>query len=357
MNRYSPATIECMRKFMRVKTIVSWDLGATKCAAGVVEYHGDDHYHCRKHARVYLKDCDSLDDLVNKLEQQLEFDSSHADAVCIGGAGHFNGTHLLAQNAYPFPMDFAHLQRARRWKILDVIHDYSSVACATFTSYIKSAENVRMLHHGKLNPLGRRVTLGVGTGLGLKDGVLLPDGQFWIGNNEAGHIGLIIPPHTHPEYVHRHDELQKFMRLSGVLGVDEPLTFEKILSGKGTVRLHQFVTGKSCDTPEILGHMIRAGDAGESVEIFAWYLGLLIGTVQLLFMPSGGLWITGGVILKHPEVFDSPEFYKGIEASPAYMTQRQEFPLGVLMNPDHALIGGAYYAVNRLLQPELCAVL
>lgn len=80
------------------------------------------------------------------------------------------------------------------------------------------------------------------------------------------------------------------------------------------------------------------------------YLGLFIGTLQLTFMPDAGIWITGGVILKNPQIFDCSEFYDGIKSSPSYWEHRQEFPLGVLQNTDHAFIGGAYYAAR--LFPE-----
>jgi len=69
----------------------------------------------------------------------------------------------------------------------------------------------------------------------------------------------------------------------------------------------------------------------------------------LIFMPEGGVWITGGVTMNHPYVFDRPDFFNGINASPAYQMQRSNYPLGVLCNHEHALIGCGYYAVKRLM--------
>jgi glucokinase len=71
--------------------------------------------------------------------------------------------------------------------------------------------------------------------------------------------------------------------------------------------------------------------------------------MQLTFMPEGGVWITGGVAINHLDVFDCPGFIAGIHASPAYLAQREEYPLGVLKNHEHALIGSGYYAAKRLL--------
>src|SRR5690606_14815012 len=122
---------------------------------------------------------------------------------------------------------------------------------------------------------------------------------------------------------------------------DKLLSYENILSGRGCVLLHKFVKSDHTHiTPEELGKQMDEGGADETRQILAWYLGLFIGTLQLSFMPDAGIWITGGVVLKHLKLFDCSEFYDGLESSPSYWKQRGEFPLGVLQNPDHAFIGG-----------------
>ncbi|OAI49537.1 hypothetical protein AYO45_06985 [Gammaproteobacteria bacterium SCGC AG-212-F23] len=94
---------------------------------------------------------------------------------------------------------------------------------------------------------------------------------------------------------------------------------------------------------------MQAGQTPEILDAFAWYTGLFIGTVQLIFMPEGGIWITGGVALSHLSIFDNPEFLHGIHTSPSYLPERQKYPLGILCNPEHALMGGGFYASKRLL--------
>ena len=127
------------------------------------------------------------------------------------------------------------------------------------------------------------------------------------------------------------------------------VTFEKILTGQGTANLYRYFYKDECITPEEVGKKMREGQADEVLKTFAWYAGLFIGTVQLTFMPEGGIWITGGVTINHLDVFDHPEFRKGIDASPAYLQQRNEYPLGILRNHELALIGSGYYAAKRLL--------
>lgn len=332
------------------KTIVAWDLGATKCAAAIVEYdETSQRLHCKKHGSIKIRSCHSIEELSSKLEAMLEIKMADADAICIGAAGQYDGNYLQLHAGYPYPMGFAHLSKSHHWPAFSIVHDYSPIVCATFTSYMDQPENIRRLNAADINPWGRRVALGVGTGVGLKDGVLLPNGDFWLGTNEVGHIGVTAPPLADKIYLERHYEFIKFLR-SEVLTEDEPLTFEKLLAGQGIVRIHSFFDREAREkSSEEIGAHVRNGHAEETLSLFAWYLGLLVGTVQLTFMPDGGIWLTGGVVLNHLEIFDHKDFYLGIESSPAYLNLREKFPLGILRGTEHAFMGGAYYVTKRLL--------
>lgn len=334
-----------------IKKIISWDLGATKCAAALVEYDSTAKtLNCKKKHSLKLTSCHSLDELISQLENGLGISIADTDAICIGAAGHFDGRTVKLESGYPYSMRFADMAEKYHWPRMAVIHDYAPIVCSTFTSYMHDAANVKRLNDCPMQPFGRRVALGVGTGLGLKDGVLFEDGNFWLGQNEMGHIGITAPPLLEKRYQERHRELIRFLVSENVLKPNEPLTFERILTGSGTVKLYQFCNPSAAPiTPEELGCKLRNGEANEVLELFAWYLGLFVGTVQLSFMPEGGIWITGGVVLNHLNVFEYPEFYHGVEASPGYLALRKHIPLGVLCNHEHAFMGGAYYATKILL--------
>ncbi len=333
------------------KNIIAWDLGATKCAAGVVEYDTESRdLTCVRSSSIKLSDTSSLEDLIHKLDQHLDFPIAAADAICIGGAGFYDGQQLLLEGAYPYDMSFQQVATAQKWPAYAVVHDYAPIVCATFTSYLNDEKNIKRLNQCEMQPLGRRVAFGIGTGLGGKDGVLLPSGDFWLGQNEVGHIGISMPPNADVAHLKRHQEFMDFLQLQHSVEERMSFTFEKVLSGRGAVRLHQFFYPESENiTPEIVGEKMRTGSVPELIHAFAWYLGLFVGTMQLNFMPEGGVWITGGVALSNLNLFDSPEFFAGMQASPAYMPQRETYPLGVLCNAEHALIGGGYYAAVRLL--------
>jgi glucokinase len=329
--------------------IVSWDLGATKCTAGLIDYHCATHtLICNKHYTVKLAETHSLEDLINQLETGLNFSFAQADMICIGAAGHYDGQCLIHANSYPYPMQFADTAKWQQWPPFIIIHDYASVICATFTSYMEQEKNIKRLNACTMNPHGRRVALGIGTGLGLKDGVLFANGDFWLGQNEIGHIGIPTPPTADRYYFDRHQAIMNFLNKKFMAFSNQAITFEKILTGQGLVNLYEFFyPDRPSHTTEEIGREIKAGKLLEIQDTFAWYIGLLVGTVQLAFMPEGGVWMTGGVIINQLTILDRSDFFTGIHASPAYLAQRKQYPLGILCDPEHALIGGAYYTVKR----------
>lgn len=337
------------------KKIIVWDLGATKCAAAVVAINEAGALTCLQESHIKIRSCQSLFELNAQIEKELNITAGTVDAICIGAAGQFNGEYLqlekgLPDQGYPYPMHFAKLANHHRWPAFSVIHDYSPIVCATFTESVRKATQIRRLNQAPINPHGRRVALGIGTGIGVKDGVQFENGDFWLGTNEMGHIGVTTPPLAKKIHRERHNELIKFLIANNMLAEDEPLTFEKLLAGPGMVRIHAFFDAHAKDkTAEEIGELVRAGKATETLATFAWYLGLLIGTVQLSFMPDGGIWLTGGVIDSHPELFDDPEFTLGIHASPNYLQLREQLPLTVLCGNQHAFMGAAFYAHKRLL--------
>lgn len=321
---------------MSEENIVVWDLGATKCAAGLVSYNYDNKkLMCKNKCTIKLRLVNSLEELVNQIEKELDFKHKDSQAVCVGAAGIYDGQVLNLEKAYPYEMVFKEVAQKYKWPRFDIIHDYALILGATFISDIR----VKKINQYDGDIFGRRVAFGVGTGLGLKDGVLLKNGDFWMGTNEFGHVGLSYPIEAPKELLDLHQ----------LLTAQEKLSFEDILSGKGMLRIHKFLhTRTSIKTPEELGELIRGGAAKETITLFAFYLGLFTATVQLSLMPTGGIWIAGGVVLNHLEIFDCPEFEQGIRALPAYLSERRGIPLRVLVDPDAAFIGGAWYALKRL---------
>jgi glucokinase len=334
---------------MATKCYLVWDLGATKCAAAVVTV---DHaeYRVIASAMTLLRDESSLHTMAEKLHAQLNINLQQIDGICIAAAGCYDGSVLQLASGYPFSMNFAQVATDQRWPYFEVVHDYTPVVASTFICQQQEG-SVLMLRQGQLESHGRRVAFGVGTGLGLKDAVLTSNGGVWFGENEVGHIGVLNPPLMTAEKAALHRDFMRFLADDGALS-NKPVSFETILSGQGFSRCYRFITGSGqVLSPPQVQSLIDAGCAyrEQMLSFFAWYLGLFVGSLQLTFMPSGGVWLGGGVLQKNLSLFQGEaikEFWSGVACSPAYTEQRKKFPIGVMLSHELIFMGGAFYADN-----------
>lgn len=316
--------------------IISLDIGATKCAAAIMQVIGGD-ISCKQQARINLSECDSFLHLTKQLEAQLQFLFKDAGFICIAASGRYKQGIIIHERGYPFSMNVAETAKKYNWKAFAVIHDYVPVACATYCDTASTYS--KTLHRGLVKENARRVALGVGTGLGIKDCIKLPSGEYWFGENEAGHVAIPLAPHHDNAMLEKHQALLSFLNEHSLLEHGEGFSFESLLSGNGLVRLHQF-TQNSIEP-------ISAKDVcKEAWAQFSWYLGLYVATLQLMFMPFGGVWIAGGVIQKNLHLFDSDDFANGLQALPAYSKDRNSMPIYVFCDEMIVHYGCAFYAMH-----------
>ena len=334
---------------MNSRSYFVWDLGGTKCAAAHIEVSlAGGGYTIHKTHTVRLTEVCSLEDMIDCFEANIAIRMSDADAVCIAGAGIYDGSVLVNANPYPFEMCFAAMAKARNWPELHVIHDYTPVICRSFIDPGQCySEGIIVINEGKVAANGRRVAFGMGTGLGLKDGVMLPDGQLWLGHNEMGHVGVMTPPCADQQDVKLHQEFMYFLQTSHS---SLPLSFEVVLSGRGLTLLHQFAAGLSqpVSPRQVQVEVAQDNDvARRTLSLYTWYLGLFVCATQLAFMPSGGMWVAGGLVERVPQIFSDDylePLQRGLAASPVYADFRQSIPVFGIIEPQHVLLGAAYYA-------------
>src|SRR3990167_7260761 len=198
---------------MRKQIIAVWDLGATKCAVGIVQFDPMmDEFKCTADTVVYLNEYFSLEDLTDGLEKNLNIKFSSVDEILIAGAGIFDGETLHLTNGFPYPMTFAKLATSRGWRKMQVVLDYVPIICATFIADLIDKNQVNFIQKGEFNQFGRRVVFGIGTGLGFKDGFLLGQRRFCLGDNEIGHMGVPLPPLVSQDEMQLHTEFMQFLR-------------------------------------------------------------------------------------------------------------------------------------------------
>ena len=147
---------------------------------------------------------------------------------------------------------------------------------------------------------GARVVLGPGTGLGA--GALIPARGMWVPvPGEGGHIDL--SPVSERDFA----IWPNVERTGGRIGA------ETLLCGSGMVRLYRAVCASDGVQPEFATpkEVTEAGlsgasqQAAETLSLFATHLGRVAGNLALVFMPTGGVFLAGGISAKIAPVLKS----------------------------------------------------
>jgi len=205
----------------------------------------------------------------------------------------------------------------------------------------------------KINDLGPKVCVGAGTGLGecyLTRSSLAPDLGYECYPSEGGHV----------DFVPRDDlgvELWKHLRekFDGANRV----SVERVVSGRGLANVYEFLAGRFPERvdKEIHDEFLGAGDqqgrvvgvnaskGGSLTELAARIMissyGSEVGNAALKWIPTGGLYVTGGLTPKNIEMIKGPDspFMKAYLDKGRLRPLLDTVPLFAVMTEDIGLRG------------------
>ncbi len=219
------------------------------------------------------------------------------------------------------------------------INDFQAAALGTT---VVDASKLITLNDAPLEPLGPRAVIGAGTGLGVAY-------MHWLQTNfrafatEGGHVDF-APGDDIQEELHDYLE-KKYDRVS----------YERILSGPGLIDLYNFCKESNGDeiTAGWVNQQAMQGSnlaAVTAMRLYATIFGAFAGNIVLMFRPTGGIYLVGGVTAKtaywlQSEFFLDAFLDKGRMSSLAVQT-----PLYLVNDENTGLKGVIEFALNQGLQ-------
>lgn len=217
-----------------------------------------------------------------------------------------------------------------------VLNDFEAQAMAVVAL---GEEHLEKIGPGRPEPLGSRVVLGPGTGLGVAG--LIHACHRWIPvRGEGGHMD-IGPRTARDREVFPHIE-----------PIEGRISGEQILCGRGLVNTYRAVAKADGKTPrftmpaEITAAALEKSDpvAEEALELFVTCLGRTAGDLALVFMSRGGVYLTGGIAQKIIPALKSGAFRAAFEDKAPHRELLRSMPVYVITHPLAALAGLAAYA-------------
>jgi len=329
--------------------ILAGDIGGTKCNLGLFQQEGR-ALRSVLQRRLPTRDYAGFEDLVGDFLQQARAADESTRGPAIDAAGFAVAGAVVEGQRYsanlPWVLDLSALARKLNLNNIVLLNDL----IATALSLERLAANDFII----LNPgvPGHHATKGViAAGTGLGEALLFWDGaKYRVAPAEGGQADFA--PHTE-----RETQLLSHLRLQL-----ENVSCEEIVSGRGFLRIHEFlnpaVRHASFESPEgnAAGEITQRGLAKscavceETLDFWTEIYAATIGNFVLYTMAVGGVYIAGGIALKILPKLQEGAFFKVFCGAGKLAAVLQRVPISVVVNDDAPMLGAAYQALNRILQ-------
>ncbi len=281
--------------------IIAADVGGTKTRLMLADV--DKAANVLYEKRYLCEEFDSFEPLLRTFINESELVKGQVDILTLALPGLVSDTSASLTNL-PWVIEKQFLKDSFGFKNVYFMNDFQASAFGT----IQLPEKDRVvLNSGSLNSNGLkdnviRVAVGAGTGLGVAwvQGDLTAAHAY---DTEGGHIDFAPVNDTQIE-------LLQFLQQSFA-----HVSYERLLSGSGLVRLYEFCAGKpginksgNINAEWVNNQSENDEAAGRALSLFVQIYGAYIGNIALLFKPSGGIFITGGIAAKILKKMQSEEF-------------------------------------------------
>ncbi|QER42805.1 ROK family protein [Thermodesulfobacterium sp. TA1] len=225
------------------------------------------------------------------------------------------------------------LKKKFDFKEIFLVNDLHGLALG---SSFLSPKDFKTLKKGKTKKRFPKVFLAPGTGLGVS--VLIEKDKVL--PSENGHIPFCAL------------KKEEFLFLSYLEQQQEEVCWEKALSGKGVSLWYDFYF-KQRLSPEEIFTLAKKGDQKgiKIVEIMLELLGRKTSELALTFLPEGGIYLSGGLVLGLKDFFNQKNFldkfltgyFKNLKME--FLLKR--FAVKLITHPYPVLLGGLAILHNR----------
>lgn len=311
--------------------IIAGDIGGTKTLLQLVDVSGGGRvvtFERRYESGAYT----TFDAL---LAEFVALGGGTANAACFAVAGPVIGGRAEVTNLR-WTMEADELQAAFSIPRVALINDFYAVALGV---PLLQPGDLLSLNAGARVPFAPIAILGAGTGLG--EANLFYDGGRWI----------VIPSEGgHADFAPQDEEQSRlFLALLAKYG---HASWERVLSGRGLVNIHNFLTGTDRDyderIPMELAGLADRGDAAavHAFEIFVDIYGAEAGNMALRSLARGGIFLAGGIAGKNVSRFNDGRFARAFVRKGRFKPLLAEIPVDLITNAKVGLLGAAEAALR-----------
>ena len=316
-----------------MKTILAADIGGTNSRFAAFRAGEDRRLELVRSFWLKTAEFDSMKTMLAQLEKEnFELPASAADVSVLAVAGPIVDKTYSNPPNIDWDIDLSELAEAVGLKRCALINDFAAQAFACRSPVMDAA---RRILPGTIDPAAPLAVIGAGTGLGHATLIPLEKGGYTALSSEGGHTSFPFESAAEVKYMHY------LLQESG-----EPyVRAETVVSGGGLSRLHHFLTGERLEPPEVADSLT---DESATLKWMARFLGRLSRNYALSVVAFGGMYISGGVAAKLPELVTHREFASAFRKTDVMSHVLDRIPVFLNSDEESGLWGAAMKGVQML---------
>jgi len=326
--------------------ILAGDIGGTKTVlavyAGITDVPGNPVHETRFKSADYQ----TFDTIVNAFLNQT---GATPSAACFGVAGPVRDRHSRITNL-PWEIRAGDIEQACGIPRVSLINDLNAIALSV-PRLDKSG--LFTLNPGNPDPKGNKAVIAPGTGLGIA--FLVRTGQgYHAFAGEGGHAAFS------PRDPREIDLLAFLTRRYG------HVSFERVCAGSHLFNIYDYflerkifsqpawlkekLAGTADKTPVIVDTALenKAEICEATLDMFVRILGTVAGNMAVTVLPTGGIYLGGGILPRILKRLSRPDFLDRIADKGRFSSLCAGMPVHVILDPKAALHGAAWYGFGTL---------
>lgn len=318
--------------------ILAADVGGTTtrlrlCRLSDLQVVAEQHY-----ASPHYPDLQSI--LSRFLKDQSGVD---LQAVCVAVAGPVRHGQARVTNL-PWVVTETELAEKLGTSRVSIVNDFEAIGHVL--SHLP-AEDFSSLQAGQPDPIGTRLIIGAGTGLGTA--ILTRCGTDWkVLPGEGGHM----------DFAPRGGQQQDL--LNWLLQGYPRVSIEMLVSGPGLERIYAFLAGRRPQSEEeqdwpdaaVISNRALAGEeklAMAALDLFVSIYAAQAANLALAALSTGGVYLAGGIAPRLQSKLDDGSFITTFHDKPPMSDLLVKMPVNIILNSQAGLEGAARLARSLAL--------
>ena len=321
--------------------LLAGDVGGTKTWLALYEGEPDTGFRELRNERLPSADYPGLEAAVRAF-----LGADEVERAAFGVAGPVVDNTCTATNL-PWRIDGDAMAKRMGLATVRLINDFQAAALGIGELELSDVE---VLQDAETDPSGPIAVIGAGTGLG--EAIIVPDDDGpRVLASEGGHV----------DFAPRNDV--EIALLQFLLRRHDRVSVERVVSGRGLHAIYDFVVSEGlAETSDIIRQRVADEDPGavigtaalersddacvRAVELFVSAYGAEAGNLALKVLPTGGLYVAGGIAPRLLEKLKEPLFLSAFRRKGRMSALLDNMRVAVVTNPKVGLLGARRYVLG-----------